>query len=170
MDEALRTVLISGGVSLVVAIVTAIITSRQAVKQEVKKAVYAKREAAYIALFDLLNAFKDNPYLVYNRDAFVHPLSELRTRLNLFASQDALDTLEPLYSKIKEVAFAYWKKFGGEEYENYRANRIQYDNATEDDLQHEDDDYQEAHLIDCDTVESTIAKLISIMRKDMGTK
>ena len=89
MDEALRTVLISGGVSLVVAIVTAIITSRQAVKQEVKKAVYAKREAAYIALFDLLNAFKDNPYLVYNRSAFVQPLSELRTRLNLFASQDA---------------------------------------------------------------------------------
>lgn len=170
MDEALRTVLISGGVSLVVAIVTAIITSRQAIKQEVKKAVYAKREAAYISLFDLLNAFKDNPYLVYNRDKFVQPLADLRTKLNLFASQETLDTLEPLYSKIKETALAYWDKFSGEEYENYKANRIQYDNATEEELQHEDDEYQEAHLINIDMVENTIAKLISIMRKDMGTK
>lgn len=111
MDEPLRTILVSGLVSLVVAVLTAIITSKQAIKQEVKKAIYAKREDTYICLFNLLNVFKDNPYLVYNQDQFVQPLSDLRTKLSLFASKNVLKTFEPFYSMVKDIATAYLNEY-----------------------------------------------------------
>ena len=169
MSESLQTILISGGVSIIVAIITAIITSKLSIRQEEKKSIYAKRESAYIALFDLLNSLQDNQYIIFNQTDFVKPLSVLRTKLNLFASQDALDIFEPFYQKIKKTAIEYWNKFEGEEYENYKSNRIQYDNATELDLLQEEELYQKDHLLNSTEVNQTIEDLVIIMRKDMGT-
>ncbi len=170
MSESMNTIFISGGVSLVVAIITALITSKLSIRQEEKKSIYAKRESAYIALFDLLNSLQDNQYIIYNQTDFVKPLSVLRTKLNLFASQDALDIFEPFYQKIKGTALEYWTKFEGEKYEEYKSNRIQYDNATELDFLHEEESYQKDHLLKSTEVAQTIEDLVAVMREDMGTK
>ena len=169
MNEGL-TVLISSVVSLIVAIITAMITSRLTIKQEVKKAIYAKRETAYIELFDLLFTLKDNPYLVYNNSKFLKPLSDLRTRLNLFASQDVLDMFDPFFDQLRDTASSYWEEFSGEEYEMTKLSRKEHGNATELDFEREKESYQEEHLLEACYVENTIKQLVSLMRKDMGTK
>ena len=169
MNEGL-TVLISSVVSLIVAIITAMITSRLTIKQEVKKAIYAKRETAYIELFDLLFTLKDNPYLIYNNSKFLKPISDLRTRLKLFASQDVLDIFEPFFDQLRDTTSICWETFSGEEYEMTKLSRKEHEGATELDFEREIESYQEDHLLEASYVENTIKQLVSIMRKDMGTK
>ncbi|MDI9520883.1 MAG: hypothetical protein QM308_07020 [Bacillota bacterium] len=169
MNEGL-TILISSVISLFVAIITALITSRLTIKQEVKKAIYAKRETAYIELFDLLFTLKDNPYLVYNNSKFLKPLSDLRTRLKLFASQDVLDVFNPFFDQLRNTASSYWKLFSGEEYEMNKSSRIEHGNETDLDFEREKESYQEDHLLEACYVNNTIKQLVLLMRKDMGTK
>ena len=170
MSDDIKITIISSITALIVALVTAFFTSKQTIKQEIKKAVYEKREEAYIMLFDLLNSLLDNPYLVFNRDVFLKPLTDLRTKLNLFASQNVLDNLEPFYNKIMDTSSSYSDKFEVEEYFATKVARIEYGDVTESDILREEEEYQKAHLIDRKEIYEVIGKLVAAMRKDMGTK
>ena len=113
---------------------------------------------------------KDDPYLIYNNPDFIKPLSDLRTHLNLFASQAVLNILEPFYDEAKETAFSYWGKFNGEEYEKLKQMKLEYGGFTELDIEKEEEEYRESHLIDNQFIEITISQLVEEMRKDMGVK
>ncbi len=121
-------------------------------------------------LFDLICDLKDNPYLVFNGEEMFRPLMDLRTKLNLFASQKVLDEVEPLFEKIKEVAYAYWDKYDGPEFEQYRENRMMIDGATELDIEHEIEQYQDANVLSSEYIDERFAKIVAAMRKDMGAK
>ena len=51
-----------------------------------------------------------------------------------------------------------------------KLSRKEHEGATELDFEREIESYQEDHLLEASYVENTIKQLVSIMRKDMGTK
>lgn len=170
MSEEASIAIISGLLSILVAVFTALITSKLTIRQEEKRIVYEKREKVYTDLFNILFLLKDDPYLIYNNPDFIKPLSDLRTHLNLFASQAVLNILEPFYDEAKETAFSYWGKFNGEEYEKLKQMKLEYGGFTELDIENEEEEYRESHLIDNQFIEITISQLVEEMRKDMGVK
>lgn len=170
MSEEATIAIISGLLSVFIAVITALITSKLTIRQEEKKIVYEKREKVYTDLFNLLFLLKDDPYLVYNNPQFLKPLSDLRTHLNLFASQAVLNILEPFYDEAKKTAHSYWGEFGGEEYEKLKQMKLEYGGFTELDIENEEEAYRESHLIDSQFIEDTLSQLVAEMRTDMGVK
>lgn len=168
MSEELQIVVYSGIISLVISIITAIITSKQTLKQDVKKRIHEHREKVYAECFDLLQLVKDDPFAVFNNTLFFQPLCSLRTKLNLYASQEVLDVLEPLYREAKGINEAYWELFSGEEYESLKQARAEHEGMTEVDFQNEEERYMEDHLLDENLVDTTLEKMVTAMRKDMG--
>ena len=170
MTEEVKVTVISAVLSLIVAVITAIATSKLTLKQDVKKRIHQKQEEAYISCFDLLQALKDNPYLVFNYVQFYKPFCTLRTKLNLFASKEVVKTLEPLYRKIVEIFETYQSLFDGEEYEMRNLARAEQEGLTEADFENEKDHYMENHLIDASFVVSVMVDIVAAMRKDLGTR
>lgn len=168
MSEELQIVVYSGIISLVISIITAIVTSKQTLKQEVKKRIHEHREEVYVECFDLLQQVKDDPFFVFNNTLFFQPFCSLRTKLNLYASQEVLDILEPFYREAKGINETYWALFSGEEYESLKQARAEHEGVTEVDFQHEEDRYMANHLLDEKLVATTFEKMVAAMRKDMG--
>lgn len=156
------------GLSFIIAIITAIITAKITIREEVKKQVYERREILYVKLFDLLVMLSDNPYIVFNHEDFIMPLRNLRSELNLFASNDLIHSFEPLYNKINKTVIDYAKNFD----ETYiKSLNIRKENGeTDDDFEREQDEYQKQNLIDENTIMTIKKEIIDIMRKDMGTR
>jgi hypothetical protein len=169
MSEELQKVVYSGIISIVISIITAIFTSKQTLKQEVKKRIHEHREEVYVECFDLLQRVKDDPFSVFNNTLFFQPLCSLRTKLNLYASQEVLNILEPFYREVKRTNEAYWELFSGEEYESLKQARAEHEGMTEVDFQNEEDRYMADHLLNENLVDTTFEKMVTAMRKDMGT-
>lgn len=154
--------LMNGGISAAVAWLTA--------KWGWRKNIKEKRIPIYKEMLELLGKLKDDPYLVYNNTQFVTPLNNLRSALNLIASQKVIDVLNPFYEMVNETASAYWELFDGAGYEQYRANRIEHDGATELELERDEERYMELHLLDPKKLEDIMLNLIDIMKTEIGTR
>lgn len=170
MSEEVSMAIITGICSLIVSIVVAFATSKLTLRHDMKKRIYEKREEVYIECFELVQAIKDDPNLIFNNAEFFTPFCTLRSKLNLFASQEVLDIIEPLYVKIKEAIEEYWSFFDGAEYEVYKQNEEEYNSKTELDVHNVEQAYCEAHMLDANFVENTISMMVSAMRKDMKTR
>lgn len=169
MTEEIKAIIIGGFVSLVASIIAAIVTSKITLRQDTKKRIHEKQEEVYIECFELLQSVKDDPYLVFNNELFYSPLCSLRTKLNLFASKKVISILEPFYVEVKSTVTEFWNLFEGEEYEKLKISRKEYEGLTEIDFQNEEESYIENHLLDTDSVETTMANIVDAMRKDIGT-
>jgi hypothetical protein len=169
MTVEVTTALISVISSLIVAVITAIITSKFTLRREISKSIYTKREEAYISLFDLMQRIRDEPYYIFNRKEIVQPFKDLRTKINLYATQSVIDILEPFYIKANSIYDEYAKHFLSEEHYIEQSAREDY-GETALDLQHEEDRYMESHLIDAEYISITIAKLVEAIRTDLKTK
>lgn len=135
-----------------------------------RKSIKEKRIPIYKEVLELLGKLKDDPYLVYNNTQFVTPLNSLKSGLNLIASQKVIDVLNPFYEMVNETASAYWERFNGAGYEQYRENRMQYDGATEVEMENEEDEYAEQHLLAEEKVEEIKLNVIHAMKTDIGTR
>lgn len=169
MPEWLKIVLTNASLPLVVSLITAVITAKITLKLESKRKIYERRENSYIKCFDLLQKIKDNPFLVFNWE-YVSSLNELRTELNLFASQSVINILNPFYEKVKTISSRYWELFDGEQYESQKMGRMEHEGLTELDFEREEQLYQEDNVIDNETICQTMQALVEVMRKDMGNK
>ena len=170
MNETLKIILSSGLMPICIAVITAFIASRLTTNREVKKSLYIKREETYVELFTLLLSLNERPQLVYDYSHFIKPLSDLRTRLRLFASQAVINLFESFFNTFNEVYTSYMNRFKTEEYEMEKIARRAHDNETELDFQNEEEEYRNSHLLDSKYVEKTLETLALAMRKDMGAK
>ena len=169
MTVELQTILISGGVSLLLSITTAFITSRFTLRQDVKKRIYDKREETYISLFDLLQKLNDDHSIYCNTIEFYKPLMDLRVKLNLYASAKLIKVFEPFYNTIKSEYERYMELFDGPEYEQRKANLMEYEGQTEIDFEHEIECYLANAFSNIDfSIE--IKKVVDAMRMDLGTR
>ena len=170
MSEEVQIMVYSGIISLFISVIVAIVTSKLTLKQEVKKRIHEHREEVYVECFELLQAVKDNPYLLFNNTNFFQPLCALRTKLNLYASQEVLNILEPFYMEVKKKNEDYWDWFDGEEYEMLKLAKKEYEGFSEIDFQREEEQYMENHLLGEMLVDATLKNMVSAMRKDVGTE
>ena len=164
----MKDLLVKYGLPFIIAIITAIITSKITIREEVKKQVYERREDLYIKLFDLLVMLSDNPYSVFNHKDFIMPLRNLRSELNLFASNDLINSFEPLYNIINKTFIDYTVKIDETYLMSLDARKE--NGETNDDFEREQDEYQKHNLIDENTVMTCKKEIIDIMRNDMGTR
>ena len=88
--------------------ITAWFSTKIAYLNEVQKRVYDERERTYIILFELIEKLKRNPYLVFNSTDFLIPFGELNAKLKLYASQNVINMVSPLYDKICDISEKYF--------------------------------------------------------------
>jgi len=154
-----------------IAWLTSRLTSKATLNSAIKKTVYEKRENAYIALFDLMQVITDHPYYIFNYDKVILPFNNLRTQLNLYASQDLLDIMEPFYTKLKRVYEGYSEDWLSEDSYMRNSARPDHGDVSELDLleEKEQDQYMEKNMIPPDETLNIIDKLVKQMRQELKT-
>ena len=100
--------------NLIIPITVSYITARTTLSRTIKKQIYDKRETVYFELFQLLDNLLKNPYLVYQHKEFVLPLTNMRIKLKLFASQKLINKFERLYDAILTTFERYQEKYRSE--------------------------------------------------------
>ena len=161
--------IISASISLITAVFVAWITAQFTWKGEAKKRIYEKREEAYYQLFDLIQLLDDNPCYIFNYDEILGPFRSLRTKLNMYASSELLQCIEPFYKKVNQTYKEYADQFLTEEYLRQRACIEEYEGDTYS-IQREEDDYMENHKMPEIVINNVQQQAIDIMRKDLANK
>lgn len=150
--------------------ITAWFSTKIAYLNEVQKRVYDERERTYIILFELIEKLKRNPYLVFNSTDFLIPFGELNAKLKLYASQNVINMVSPLYDKICDISEKYFDLFDSAEGQRIKENFIEHENATEYELQNNEELYMENNVIDSEYVKKVLNDLIYQIRKELKTK
>lgn len=157
-------------VPIVISIITAYFSTKIAYNKEVQKRIYDEREKTYIELFELVEKLKKNSYLVFNSTDFLIPFGELNARLKLYASQNVINVVSPLYDKIYNTSEKYFDLFDSAEGQRIKENFIEHENATEYELQNNEELYMENNVIDSEYVKKVLNDLIYQIRKELKTK
>lgn len=146
---------------------TSCIEEKISQKSEMRKSKHEKREAVYPTLFELLQIISDNPCYIFNYDKVLEPFKKLRTELNMYASTELLEALEPFYEKVVDTYKEYTSRFCSGEYEV--TCEVRKENGEDElDFEREQEEYMETHRIPDAEINEIRRKLIDIMRKDLS--
>ena len=153
--------------NLIIPITVSYITARTTLSRTIKKQIYDKRETVYFELFQLLDNLLKNPYLVYQHKEFVLPLTNMRIKLKLFASQKLINKFERLYDAILTTFERYQEKYRSETALSTNEARKSEGDVTEQGLLDEEESYCKKHLLNEELLSERIEEIITAMRKDL---
>lgn len=153
--------------NLIIPITVSYITARTTLSRTIKKQIYDKRETVYFELFQLLDNLLKNPYLVYQHKEFVLPLTNMRIKLKLFASQKLINKFERLYDAILTTFERYQEEYCSETAFFTNEARKSEGNVTEQELLAEEESYRKKHLLDEKLLSKRIEEITTAMRKDL---
>ena len=166
----MKEILINTTITIIISAITGYFSSKIAYNREIKRRIYDEREKTYIALFKLIEKLKGNPFLVYNSTEFLIPFSEIKAKLNLYASQEVLNIIVPFNDKVNEISTRYFDLFDSVEAHKTKAARLEQEDATELELLQEEELYMENNVIDKEYVNEMFSRLISQIRQELKTE
>ena len=166
---SMKTILINGAISMMVALITALITSQCTLHREISKIIYDKREKVYIDCYELLHSLKENPYLVFNYNDYILSLKDVNVQLNIYGTKKIVNIFKTIYKNILDKYNDYSDKFSGEKAELIKLNEKEFNHKTDEDLEKEENSYIEKNLFKNEEIDSYIEKLTNAIRKDMRT-
>lgn len=171
-------VLISAGISIIVASVTGWFSAKQSYSKEIKKSIYEERQKLYIEIFSLLEQLQRTPYLIYNSEQFIQPFRQAKAKTNLYASREVLNILIPLNTRIMEIWNKYIDLFESEEAEKALENR-RYEAEEKGDtpveqieleFEYEVELYMEQNLIPTEEIDDYLNSLATQIRAELKTE
>lgn len=143
-------------------------TAKFTLRHDKERKIYAKREAIYLELFDLVSSLQNCPDDIY-ADKYYQQLVHIRAKLNLFASSELCTLFEQFYSETAKKYKQYGDLFCSLEREHEEQDRKEYDNATEDTFRYEEELYAKEHRFSDAELSDYLLKMVSLMRHDIGT-
>ena len=144
--------------------------NKRAYDIELKRNVYEKRKETYCELLGIIEELRETPALVFNSTKFLVPFKKIKKRLNLYASREVINILDPFNRRVLDVSEKYFELFDSVEAQKIKEGRIEHDGITELDLQQEEERYMERNMIDSQCIEEIRVSLFEQIRKELKVK